>query len=117
MNLSENTSRIDLLVNNTFSYPDACSATAKFHKDTQWGDLNIQCAAGSCEIIHESPGTVLRFDNFTVQGAKVDLNILDIAASAVNVTVERGILTFNNAAVKKDSIISTQDGDVIFQSS
>ena len=66
---SVNVNDTDLLVNNTFSYPDSCIATAKFHRDTHWGDLNIFCATGICSIIHESPGTILNFDKFNVTGA------------------------------------------------
>ena len=116
MSLNDTGSSLDLLVNNTFAYPDSCIATAKFHRDTKWGDLNIDCVAGICSIIHESPGTVLNFDNFNVTGADVDINILSMSANAVNVVVKKGTLTFNHADIKKDSTITTADGDVIFQS-
>ena len=103
-------------MNNTFSYSDTCIATAKFHEDTSWGDLAIDCVAGTCSLIHESPGSVLKFENFNVTGDNVDINILDLSAAAINVNVTRGVLTFNRAGVMQDSSIATQDGDVIFQS-
>ncbi len=114
MSKNETDTSLSLLINNTFTYPDSCIATAKYHQDTFWGDLNLNCSAGTCSIIHMSEDSPLRFDNFTAVGADVDINLLSVHANTINVNVEKGTLTFNHAEVTKDSSLATADGDIVF---
>ena len=42
--------------------------TAAYHPDTEWGDLEIECLAGQCNIIQKST-RALEFENLVISGA------------------------------------------------
>ena len=89
-----------MFINNTFTYPDSCTATARYHESTFWGDLNVHCADGTCSVIQQSETAPLKFNDLNITGANVDLNMVAMEAKSIYVEVEKGILTFNKATLK-----------------
>ena len=51
-----------------------------------------------------------------MSGEWVDLNYPNIVAHSINVQVAEGELYFNSASISADSTVSTDSGDVVFQS-
>ena len=88
------------------------------HKDTSLsGGLDYSCSGTGCRIIHSGPET-LNLGSSTLEiSGPVELTLQDIRANSLLIEVTKGDIMIMHGILQMASIISTDEGDVLFQSS
>ena len=75
-----------LIVNNTYAYYSSCTVYAHYHPDTNWNDLEITCEKGVCSVV-QTDTSVINVEFLKIAGSHIDLNILKLNATKVEVKV------------------------------